>query len=453
MRDSRAALALAACLGLASCSPSTGILSQSALPATGAGSVPMLAAGRYIKHIVLVIQENRTFDNIFNGYPGADTQPFGYTHTGKKIRLTPIPYAGEHDMSHNYTPAWIAVDGGKMDGFDLNTYGSGTTTYPYSYLERSQVATYWAMAHDYELLDHMFPTELGPSFTSHLNLIAGTDDLKPNLAEANYPTGEPWGCDAFGGKSVRSFTVDRKRQIGDGPFPCFTQFRTLADVLDAKHVSWKYYAPSIDSSYGGGGGQLWTAFDAIKKVRYGPDWRNVVNPQTRILSDATAGRLAGMTWVVPDWLDSDWPNGSDTGPSWVASIVNAIGKGPDWRSTAIIVVWDDWGGWYDNVPPPVKDFRGLGIRVPCLVISPYVKRGTVVHTEYEFGSILKFVEQTFGLPPIGPASAGYTDSRATSLATAFDFTQKPRAFVPIPHKYAASYFVTRPPSGHWVDDQ
>jgi phospholipase C len=463
-------LALAAIVGLASCSP-TGGASRALIPAAAQAPNAPTPIGTYIKHVVIVVQENRTFDNIFAGYPGADTvmvgkcKPIASQHVCPKgsVPLKAIPYAGEHDMSHNYTPAWIAADCSgkpprcKMDKFDLNGSYSGVGsvgTYPYAYLERNEVAPYWTMAKDYALLDHMFPTELGPSFTSHLNLIAGTDELVPNtVAEANYPTGFPWGCDAG---AATSFTVGTNRVVkANGPPPCFTQFRTIADVLDAKHVSWRYYAPPLfgSSSSGGGGGQLWTAFDAISKVRYGPDWKNIVSPQTTVLKDAAAGRLPAVSYVIPDWVDSDWPTGSDTGPSWVASIVNAVGKGPDWSSTAIVVLWDDWGGWYDNAAPPVKDFRGLGIRVPCLIVSPYVKPGTVSHTVYEFGSILRFVEQAFNLSPIGPTSEGYTDQRATSLANSFDFTQKPRRFTPIPQKYPESYFLNKPPSGHWVDDQ
>jgi phospholipase C len=455
-------IALLAACAVAGCTAS-GAGNARAIPAVPNRATSGSSAQK-IRHIVIIVQENRTFDNIFAGYPGADTvmvgrcKPIPSQHLCPKgrVRLKAIPYAGEHDMSHNYTPAWDAVDGGKMDAFDVNPgYGPKYVgLYPYSYIERSEVAPYWSMAQHYALLDRMFPTELGPSFTSHLNLIAGTDDLTPTLAEANYPTSEPWGCDAY--PTTVSWTVDTTRTVnGNGPFPCFTQFNTIANVLDAKHVSWRYYAPPMASkgSYGTGGGQLWTAFDAIKAVRYGPDWKKIVTPQTRVLADVAKGRLAAVTYVIPDWKDSDWPNGSDTGPSWVASVVNAIGKSPFWNSTAIVVLWDDWGGWYDNARPPVKDFRGLGVRVPCLIVSPYVKPGVVSHTQYEYGSILKFVEQTFGLQPIGPTSQGYTDQRATSLANSFDFTQPPRRFVPIAQKYPASYFLNRPPSYHWVDDE
>ncbi len=175
--------------------------------------------------------------------------------------------------------------------------------------------------------------------------------------------------------------------------------------------------------------------------------------RNKCLTDVANGKLAGVTWVVPDFLWSDHPEaGTDYGPSWVASIVNAIGTSPDWKSTAIVVLWDDWGGWYDNVPPPQLDFRGLGIRVGCLIISPYV-RPHVSHTVYEFGSVLAFVEDVFKLPRLGPERAGYTDSRATSIIDSFDFSKPPRAFKTIAAPYPASFFAKHAPSLRAPDDQ
>lgn len=135
-----------------------------------------------------------------------------------------------------------------------------------------------------------------------------------------------------------------------------------------------------------------------------------------------------MSWVTPSKLDSDHPaDHSDLGPSWVASVVNAIGESSYWPSTAIIVLWDDWGGWYDNVAPPQVNYTSLGYRVPTIVISPYAKPHSISHTEYNFGSILKFIEQNFGL-----GSLGTTDASANSMADVFDFTQPPIAFKPAP---------------------
>jgi phospholipase C len=231
-----------------------------------------------------------------------------------------------------------------------------------------------------------------------------------------------------------------------GPFPCFTQYRTIANSLDARGVPWRFYTPTTGNF--AKGDYIWSPFSAIDAVRNGPDWSNVISPQTDVLAAAQNGKLQGVTWVVPDGTYSDHagPYVTDEGPSWVSAIVNAVGKGPQWNSTAIVVLWDDWGGLYDPIPPPQMDFRGLGIRTPLMVISPYAEHGKVDKTLYEPGSILKFIETVFNLPPIGghcpaaPANGfGYTDCRANVLG-GFDFRQMPRAFTPIKTKYPPSTF-------------
>lgn len=187
----------------------------------------------------------------------------------------------------------------------------------------------------------------------------------------------------------------------------------------------------------------------------------MISPQTNALNAAEKGQLQGVTWVVPDGTYSDHagPYITDEGPSWVSAIVNAIGTGPQWYSTAIIVLWDDWGGMYDGEPPPQMDFRGLGIRTPLIIISPYAQRGKVSKALYEPGSILKFVETVFKLPPIAgscpapPRSGfGYTDCRANLLG-GFNFRQTPRAFTPIKAKYKPSKFANAKPSGVPPDNE
>jgi phospholipase C len=417
----------------------------SAAPATSSG-----APGRYLKHLVIVVQENRTFDNLFYGFPGAHYAKYGYTHDHQRVNLHPIGMIGP-GISNRWTDAVRDYDGGRMDGFDqnqLNGKRSGNAgSYVYSFVYRKEVAPYWAMATSYVLADHMFPTMFGNSFTGHLDLIAGTASLSSSISEVDTPLAMPWGCDAPSGTTTSILDTSRHETWGGGPFPCFTQFRTLADTLDAKNVSWKYYAPAV-----GAGERVWSEFSAIANVRHGGDWSNVVSPQTRVLSDARKGALPAVSWVIPDAIDSDHPGMGQRGPSWVAAIVNAIGTGPDWKNTAIVVLWDDWGGWYDDLAPPQVDYRGLGIRVPCIVVSPYAKAHYVSHTRYEFGSVVRLVEQVFGLPVLGSPGSGYTDARANSMLDVFNFRQKPRTFEPIPADVPASYFLTRPPSHQPPDD-
>ena len=406
--------------------------------------------GKYIKHVVVIVQENRTFNDIFAGFKGADSSLYGYTHTGAKVRLRAITFKGP-DILHNWGNAMADWNGGRMNGFDRSLYTNGRPagTYTYAYLQHKLVAPYWTMAREYVLADHMFPTMFGPTFTAHIDLIASTTNLSSDQAEVDGPTGQPWGCDAP--KGTTTYLLNPQRvESGNGPFPCFTQYNTMAETLDAAGVTWKYYAPTVKYA----GGRLWSPFAAIRPVRFGPDWQHVISPQTTVLKDAANGKLAQVSWVIPDAADSDHAGSqSDKGPSWVAGVVNAVGESQYWSSTAIVVLWDDWGGWYDNLSPPQLDFVGLGIRVPCMVISPYAKVGYVSHTQYEFGSVLKFIEEAFHLSALGPAGRGYTDTRAHSLADSFDFKQKARAFQPIPAPYPPAFFLSQPPSGEPPDSE
>lgn len=400
----------------------------------------MRSPARYIQHVVIVIQENRSFDNLFSGFPGADAPRFGFAGR-RKIMLHPTALENPGDIENNWRDSIAGWNGGKMNGFEREHFYGGARDFAYAYVPRSESAPYWAMAREYVLADRMFPTEFGPSYTAHLSLIAANTDIKRTpIAEVDAPDTLKWGCEAPPG--TRTYTLDSRRvERFDGPFPCYRHFPTIADRLDAAGISWKYYAAALT-----GIGEVWSEFSSVHDAYYGPDWQNVISPQTRILTDAQSA-LSDVSWVTPDWKDSDHTgSGYNRGPSWVTSVVNAIGESPYWKSTAIFVLWDDWGGWYDDVPPPQLDFRGLGIRVPCIVISPYAKRGYVSHTQYEYGSILKFVEQVFGLPPIGPPANGFTDTRAAGMLDAFDFTQAPRAYSPFAAPYPESAFLHERPS-------
>ena len=196
------------------------------------------------------------------------------------------------------------------------------------------------------------------------------------------------------------------------------------------------------------GGTFAAAFDAIRHVRFGSDWTSdVITPQTTVLGDIAAGTLADVTWIVPSFPDSDHPlAASNRGPSWVSSIVNALGASPFWNSTAVFVVWDDWGGWYDHVAPRQLDAMGLGFRVPLIVVSPYAKHGYVSHVQHEFGSILRFAEETFGLPSLGQA-----DARADDLGDCFDFRQTPQPFARLRTPYAPAEFMRERPTGQAPD--
>jgi phospholipase C len=404
----------------------------------------------YIKHVVILVQENRSFNDFFATFPHADGATTGKTHDGKTVKLTVGRLSNKLGFGHDWTTWVTEYDGGKMDGFDLIHLGNGggppAGLLPYEYVRPSDIQPYWTMAQQYVLADHMFERQSSGSFVGHQDIIAPGTAVGHDQSIVNYPTQEPWGCDAP--KGTKTSLISPSGFLKNkGPFPCL-DYPTLRDALDAKSVSWKYYAPRFNYN---SGGFLWTAFDAIRAVRYGSEWKtNVVTPQTKVLNDASEGKLAAVTWVIPDKIDSDHPvTGSKRGPAWVASVVNAIGENSTlWKSTAIIVIWDDWGGFYDNVAPPQLDYQGLGFRVPMLVISPYAKQGYVSHTQYEFASILKFVEDNWGLQRLGNS-----DRRATSIRDVFDFKKPPRAFTPIPADYPAATFRNESPSYQPVDSE
>jgi phospholipase C len=397
-----------------------------------------LPGQRKIQHVVVLIQENRSFDNMFHGFPGADAASQGTISTGATVPLARVPLISPYDLYHDYPDARAGIHGGKMDGFNAVGYvfpggrppGYTPPPYPaYAYVRQPDVQPYFNLAQTYVLADRFFSSAADGSFVGHQYLVAAQAGHSWGL-----PAHIPWGCDSIDNTvgildATGKITNQRQR-------PCFS-YPTLADRLDERHASWRYYVPPTSDI-----GYIWSAFDSIRQVRFGPNWStNVIAPQTQFLSDVQNGTLATVTWVVPASTDSDHPGiPSGTGPAWVTTVVNAIGTSRFWNSTAIFVLWDDWGGFYDHVPPPQLDFDGLGVRVPLIVVSPYALSGRVAHTQYEFGTVVKFVEQTFGLAPMAAA-----DVRANPFGTdVFDFTRAPRTFTPFSSSRGAYYFEHHP---------
>ncbi|HEY1655659.1 MAG TPA: alkaline phosphatase family protein [Candidatus Tumulicola sp.] len=411
-----------------------------------------------VQHIVLMIQENRSFDDFFATYPGADGATTGKTHKGKTIPLQMRNLAAL-DIDHQYSSFTKDCDlqgsACQMDGFDLATINGNPAppNYAYQYVNPDQIQPYWTIASQYILADHVFQTQGSGSFTAHQDLIAGATRLNDHESVIDTPSSsKSWGCDAQQGTKTSLITTALKYEQYKGPFPCFTYpTGTLRDLLDAKGVSWRYYSPPHKGNTGGGA--IWNAFDAIDAVRNGPEWKtNISVPETNIYGDITNGTLAQMSWVIPSEVDSDHPHktkGVYTGPQWIASVVNAIGTSQYWNNTTIIIVWDDWGGFYDNEPPPFFDKQGgSGFRVPMLVVSPYVDRGKVNHTVFSFGSILKYVEETFKL-----GSLNTTDKPAKTMMPMFHYGQQPRPFATIPADRTKAYFLRQPPDYDPVDSE
>ena len=387
---------------------------------------PSFTPASKIQHVVIIVQENRSFDNLFHGFPGADYATQGQLSDGEWVPLTSIGLDKGYDLRHRHLTWWDSYDNGKMDGFDVDRNPDSPPEVAYHYVDPNDLGPYWQMATSYVLADRMFQSNTSGSYPAHLYLVAAqSDDV---IGNPNYT---PWGCDAPPGTTATRVAPGGKE--APGPFPCFT-YRTIADLMDAKGMTWRMYTPSSTE-----GGSDWDSFDSFKAVRYGPDWSNdVIKPETRVLTDVATGQLAQVTWVIPSGANSDHPGDySKTGPQWVASVVNAIGASPMWSSTAIFITWDDWGGFYDHVPPPQLDEMGLSFRVPLIVVSPYAKHGYVSHVQHEFGSILRFTEENFGLP-----SLGESDARADNLNDCFDFTQSPAPYARVRSRLAPGYFLT-----------
>jgi phospholipase C len=442
-REALLGLALAV---LAGCGGSSSVPPAPASPNARARIEPATASP--ISHIVILIQENRSFDNLFATFPDADGATQGIMSNGQTVPLSKGPLQS-YDMAHNHATFETEYDGGKMDGFDqanVNIHGvtQHAGQYAYRYVDPKQIGPYWSMAKQYVLADHMFQTQSSGSFTAHLDLIRGSTKIDANASIVDLTSEDPSGCDAPKGTVTSLIYKSGRVATGAGPFPCFSWI-TISDLLDAKHVSWKYYVEPLCCN----GGPIWNAFDAIRPVRYGADWANVSMPETKVFDDLTKGQLPAVSWIVPKVHNSDHPGEPpDHGPAWVAQVVNAIGHSPEWKSTAILVLWDDWGGLFDHVPPPQLDYQGLGFRVPMIVISPYAPRGRVSHTQYEFGSILRFIEDNWGLGRLNT-----TDVRANSIDDAFDFSQKPRRFETIPADHSLDFFLHEPISTEPVDTE
>ncbi len=441
------------------------------LPNSGSGS------GSPIEHVVLLVQENRSFNNLFATFPGATGATVGeeLVHgRTKQITLSEKHLKDRTDLVHSYTAFLTAYNHGKLNGYNriLTETGLRERAQPYEYVNPADIVPYWTLASTYALANAMFSTQGSDSFPAHQDLIRGGTaiDSTQSLIDDIGAAKGAWGCDSPYGSKTSFITTKLKLMRHVGPFPCSDDFPssgsnylTLRDLFDGASppISWKYYTPAL-----GDQGGIWSAFDVIYSVRYGPEWTaNVISPETTVLTDISNGNLAQMSWVVPDNVDSDHPgSASDKGPSWIASIVNAIGESQYWNSTAIIVVWDDWGGFYDPVVPPLpRDNQGgPGFRVPMLVISPYTRLnqssqpGYISNERYSFGSIVRFVEDTFGLGRLGT-----TDETTNSIGPEsgnqggdmFDFSQSPRRFQTIGSKYSRSFFLHQKPSNQPVDTE
>lgn len=420
-----------------------------------------------IQHVVIIFQENRTPDNLFHDpvlmARGADIATRGLTSSGQMIPLTASSLGINYDLSHAHSAFVAMYNGGKMDGVDKvevfcpkHAIDCPPPDPQFKYVQALDVRPYFQMAEQYTFGDRMFQTNQGPSFPAHQFILSGTSapTATSSLFAAENPAGGI-GCTAPPASTVA--LINQQGVESSSMYPCF-EHPTLTDELNSKGISWRYYAPSsgyLES--------LWTAPNAIQHMCgpnatppnatacVGPDWINNVVLYTRqnpapILTDIRNNVLPAVSWIIPTGYNSDHSGSTANtgGPSWVASIVNAIGTSPYWSNTAIIVTWDDWGGWYDHVSPPRVVEAGsswgsgyiYGFRVPLIVISPYAKSSYISHVAHDFGSILRLIEEIFGLP-----SLGYADAYADDLSDCFNASPAPLQFQTIQAPLSAEHFL------------
>lgn len=364
-----------------------------------------------IKHIIILVKENHSFDNLYGDFPGAD----GATYAKKGnvyVQMTDTPDLMPSSPVFATGSTQIAMNNGKMNQFYKipGAVENGQDDAD-SQFEPSQIPSYWQYAEKFSLADRMFSSVAGPSFSNHLFLVAGQ-----SAGTADEPINNTvpydWGCD-----SAKRITVAQEQTNGTTTQvrPCFN-LQTLADEATAAGVSWKYFAPPK-----GQPGYLWSSLDAIRHIRYSSQWKTNVVAPTNFDKAAAAGTLPDLSWLVPPHMYSDHPDTSMcAGENWTVDRINAVMNSPEWDSTAIVLTWDDYGGFFDHVAPPQIGKYELGPRVPLLMISPYTRPGLIFYDQIDFRSIMKFVEDQFNLPPLMTY-----DRTVNSLDDMLNFHQKP----------------------------
>ena len=387
-------------------------------------------ASSQLQHIVIVIQENRSVDNLFNGFC-VPSGPCADTVTVDPVSGTPLvaqSLATTFGASHSHLQFVKQYDGGLMDGFPksiANCRKNKPPSCPYSvfsYVPASETQIYRKLATvDGLLSDATFQTNQGPSFPAHLYAISGQSGGYDSDRWAIAGGSGSCGTDKLVEQIL--MTTPYPGEEGNNVPPC-KDFPTIFDALTNAGHTWRYYSNSTAGFF--------SAPQAIAHLYQSP---NFIVPSTLFLSDIGAGNLADVTFVIPwSFKVSDHPGevrDPEAGPRWVASIVDAIGTSAYWNNTAVVVWWDDWGGWFDHVRPPAApvypDPYEYGFRVPLIVASPYARIGTIDHTQRTFVSALRLIEETFNLPSLGTTDQYEPDG----LDSMFDFNQTPIPYTPL----------------------
>jgi phospholipase C len=424
-----------------------------------------------IKHVIIVMQENRSFDSYFGTYPGIDGLP---TNDGQFTSCLPDPMIGScqrpyHDTAdvnagaaHTAAASTADLDGGKLDGFITEALNSpkgcgaadpncanGTTADVLGYHDQREIPNYWTYARDFVLQDHLFEPVASWSLPDHNYLVSGWSAICTNTAAASCTN------DIVGPYTPSQMQQYVTQALTTGVAPVDSAWTDLTYLLYTHHVSWNYFVEGgtqpdcaddeatcapVPQNYTTPG--IWNPLPIFADVHDDGQLANI-QPTATYFAEAKDGTLPAVSWITPNGGDSEHPPASvHQGQAWVTSIVNAAMTSPDWSSTAILLSWDDWGGFYDHVVPPTVDRNGYGLRVPGIVISPYARRGYIDHQTLSHDAYLKFIEDDFlGGQRLNPATDGRPDPRPDvresahqlgNLMADFDFTRRPRAPVLLP---------------------
>ncbi len=393
---------------------SDGIDDDASAPPDAASDDGGTAVPTPIRYVIVLVKENHTFDNYFTGFPGAATTKTAKLSNGSTI-TRPVAPSGplSKDICHANSCGETAYRNGAMNGFDLT--GSGTTL-PFVYYTEKQIPNYWQYARNFVLADHLFSTTLGPSTPGHA-VMWNAQSLVLDNAKCTVDGGAcgGFGCTAGADVKVTSYNPDdcTTKTVA----PCF-DVPTIVDHLPAG-FTWTDY---------GGALALMT-----KSVKADPKYATHFRKEAALLTDLQAGHVANLT-IAHLWggEESEHPVAYPcAGENQTVEIINAAMKLPQWKEMAIVVTWDDWGGFYDHVAPPVhkcangKIFQS-GFRLPAIVISAYAKKGFVLSTPAEQASIPRMVEELWGMEFMTARDKHARDGTAGSLMASFDFTQPPR---------------------------
>jgi len=403
------------------CAMAVGVLAAAAPfgPAIAAPSLPA-ASGRAalradhrphapttpVKHFVVLLQENHTFDNYFGTYPGADGIPKHVCMplnraNGPRPCVSPFHIGNRSivDLDHSELSARRDLNGGQMDGFvAAQRLRSVNPKQAMGYYNGSDLPFYWNMADRYVLFDHFFSSALGGSWINHVYWMAA---------------GVGNGADSVphGGLAITTI-FDRLQQAGlSWKFyvqhynPSIT-YRTLRRLKNPNRASQAVWCPLLD----------------IPRYLDRPALRSHIVDLSQYYRDMRDGTLPDVSYVAPSGASEHPPGSLETGQRFVRGLVNSLMASDEWNSSAFMIAYDDWGGWYDHVRPPRRDANGDGFRVPAMLVSPYARQHVIIHTPLDFTSMLKFIEQNWRLRPLS-----MVDARAGSLMGAFDFSKSGRA--------------------------